>query len=212
MASRRKPSPFDVEPGGLRTSGEIKILICYLLGAVKTPLLRRWIDEVFLEHSLANYFDVADALGDLVANGSIESVPQDGEEAYALTESGRSSAALLETTLPFTVREKAVKSATRLLAKRRNEKENRVVAQKVAGGYMVTCSVLDGELELMSVRLLVSDEMQVELLRETFLRSPLRVYQSVLTLMTGDETLFGNAKAGKQGSAGMEERGGGSQG
>ena len=112
MASRRKPSPFDVEPGGLRTSGEIKILICYLLGAVKTPLLRRWIDQVFLEHSLANYFDVADALGDLVANGSIESVPQDGEEAYALTESGRSSAALLETTLPFTVREKAVKSAT----------------------------------------------------------------------------------------------------
>ena len=71
MASKKNPSAFDVEPGGLRTSGEIKILICYLLGAVRQPLLRRWIDQVFLEHSLANYFDVADALGDLVSNGSI---------------------------------------------------------------------------------------------------------------------------------------------
>lgn len=201
MAARRNPSPFDVEPGGLRTSGEIKILICYLLGAVKTPLLRRWIDQVFLEHSLANYFDVADALGDLVENGSIESVAQDGEEAYTLTESGRSSAALLETTLPFTVREKAVKSATRLLAKRRNEEENRVTVQKVAGGYMVTCSVMDHELELMSVRLLVSDEMQVELLRETFLRSPLKVYQSVLSLMTGDDALFGDPPSLPDGNA-----------
>lgn len=191
MAARKNPSAFDVEPGGLRTSGEIKILICYLLGVAKTPLLRRWIDQVFLEHSLANYFDVADALGDLVANGSIESRPQEGEEAYTLTESGRSSAALLETTLPFSVREKAVKSATRLLAKRRNERENQVLVEKVTGGYMVSCSVLDHELELMTVRLLVSDEMQVELLRETFLQSPLKVYQSVLSLMTGDNNLFG---------------------
>ena len=191
MASKKNPSAFDVEPGGLRTSGEIKILICYLLGAVRQPLLRRWIDQVFLEHSLANYFDVADALGDLVSNGSIESCPQDGDEAYRITDSGRSSAALLETTLPFSVREKAVKSAARLLAKHRNERENRVVSERVEGGFMVSCSVLDHDLELMTVRLLVSDEMQVELLRESFLHSPQKVYQTVLSLKTGDDHLFG---------------------
>ena len=191
MASKKIPSAFDVEPGGLHTSGDIKILICYLLGAVNSPLPRHWIDQVFLEHSLANYFDVADAIGDLLENGSIERLAQEQEETYALTEQGRSSAALLETTLPFTVREKAVKSATRLMAKRRNEQENRVSVEKVAGGYMVSCSVLDRDLELMTLRLLVSDEMQVELIKETFLQSPIRVYQAVLSLMTGDENLFG---------------------
>ena len=90
-----------------------------------------------------------------------ESCPQDGDEAYRITDSGRSSAALLETTLPFSVREKAVKSAARLLAKHRNERENRVVSERVEGGFMVSCSVLDHDLELMTVRLLVSDEMQV---------------------------------------------------
>ena len=66
---------------------------------------------------------------------------------------------------------------------------------------MVTCSVMDHELELMSVRLLVSDEMQVELLRETFLRSPLKVYQSVLSLMTGDDALFGDPPSLPDGNA-----------
>ncbi len=195
MASKKIPSAFDVEPGGLHTSGDIKILICYLLGAVNSPLPRHWIDQVFLEHSLANYFDVADAIGDLLENGSIERLAEEQEETYALTEQGRSSAALLETTLPFTVREKAVKSATRLMAKRRNEQENRVSVEKVAGGYMVSCSVLDRDLELMTLRLLVSDEMQVELIKETFLQSPIRVYQAVLSLMTGDENLFGETPA-----------------
>lgn len=176
---------FDVEPGGLRTTAEIKILICYLLKTVNTPLPRRLLDEVMQENGLANYFDAGQALAELLDNGSIQKTG-DGEECYTVTEQGRNSADTLETTLSFSVREKAVGSAMRLLAKVKHERENRVEVQKVEGGYAVSCSVLDRNLELMTVRLLVADSLQAEMVREQFLKDPLTLYQHLLAMLTGD--------------------------
>ena len=181
---------FDVAPGGLRTAGEIKILICYLLKTVGVPLSRSALDEAIQENGIANYFDVGQALTELCDNGSIARTEDHGSEAYQITEQGRESADLLETTLSFTVRDKAVRSAMRLLSKIRNERENHVEIQKTQGGYLVTCTVLDRQLELMTVRLLVADALQAELVKNRFLDDPQATYQSILEQMIGDDAIF----------------------
>lgn len=45
-----------VEPGGLRTRDEIRILLCYLLTSVNAPLSREDILQSVQGLGLANYF------------------------------------------------------------------------------------------------------------------------------------------------------------
>ena len=47
-----------IEPGGLRSKDEIRILICYLLTSVSAPLSREDILSIMQENGFANYFEV----------------------------------------------------------------------------------------------------------------------------------------------------------
>ena len=60
-----------IEPGGLRTAPEIKLLICYLLKALHQPLSRSQINEIMQEYPIANYFEVNQALSELVRSGTL---------------------------------------------------------------------------------------------------------------------------------------------
>lgn len=174
-----------VEPGGLRSKSDIKLLICYLLRSVGRPLTKETIDEVMQSYGLANYFAVSQSLLELAEAGSITCVNVQGTAAYQLEQSGRQAADMLESALPVTVREKAVNAALRLLAKERRERENTVRIEKKDGRCTVVCSILDNDVELMGVRLFVGDELQAQTVKENFLRDPSGIYQSLIAQLTG---------------------------
>ena len=43
-----------IEPGGLRSRNEIKVLVCYLLKSIEQPISKQLINELLQENSLAN--------------------------------------------------------------------------------------------------------------------------------------------------------------
>ena len=45
-----------IEPGGLRTKNDIRIMVCYILNSVKAPLSKENILNILQEKGLANYF------------------------------------------------------------------------------------------------------------------------------------------------------------
>lgn len=174
-----------VEPGGLINRTEIRLLVCYILKSIRRPLSGQLIQELFHYEGLANYFEVGQAIQDLLEQGSIRA-SQEEPDAYELTDAGRSVVVTLERDLPVTVREKAVKSAVRLLTRIRREAENKVEITKGERGYLVSCTVMERDAELMTVRLMVADEMQAKAVREIFLDDPSVVYTGVVELMTHD--------------------------
>lgn len=174
-----------VELGGLRSQSEIRLLICYLLRSVGEPLSKETIDEVMQSYGLANYFDVSQALLELVQLGSIKAEEADKTTAYTIAPNGSRAAEMLESALPVTVREKAVNAALQLIAKQRRERENRVRIDKADGHCTVSCAVLDSNAELMEIKLCVADELQAQTVKENFLRNPAGVYQSMIALLTG---------------------------
>ena len=91
---------------------------------------------------------------------------------------------MLETSLPFSVRERAVKQATALLSKARALKENEIGITKTDSGYEVSIIIKDGSLELMTVKFLVADAMQANIAKENFLRDPSELYKTVLEKLT----------------------------
>ena len=58
-----------VKPGGLTTSTEIRILLCYLIQHAGTPLSQGELETALLGEELVNYFELASNLSDLLEQG-----------------------------------------------------------------------------------------------------------------------------------------------
>lgn len=160
-----------VEPGGLRSKDEIRILICYLLASVGDPLSREDIISIVRDNGLANYFETVDAISEMAKKGLIRQTGPEGVFC-TVTDDGRLVAKQLDSALPPAVRDKAVCAALNLLAKAKREQENKAEIQKIDNGYTVTCHVSGNHHELMNFSLLVPDLRQAQMVRNNFQRSP----------------------------------------
>lgn len=174
-----------VEPGGLRTKNEIRILICYLLTSIETPLAKKDLISIAAANGLANYFELADAIAEMTENGIITASGENGEFCSP-TETARMISKQLDSELPPTVRRKALDAALGLLAKEKRERENHVEITREGRGYRIVCHISGGKTDMMNFSLSVPDLAQANVVKENFQRSPETVYRMMLALVTGE--------------------------
>lgn len=174
-----------IELGGLRNRDDIRLLVCYLLKSVDAPMTRQLLNEAMQEDGLANYFEVGQAIEELLKTGNITADILDEEEVISVTSKGREAAELLQTSLPRTVREKAVNSAIRLTTRAKIERENKIEVKKEEdGGYTITFTLFDRETELMKLSVYVSDSLQLEQVKQNFINDPVKVYSTIITSLS----------------------------
>jgi hypothetical protein len=158
---------------------DIKILILYVLrrlpGTVEPETLR---GLVMCDDGIG-YFDYSDCLSELVTGGNVEE--KDG--GYAVTEKGARNADAVESSLPYSVRSKAL----RLLAP--VEEQMRRAAMLTArhtvneDGCVVELAMEDGKGEVMHLKLLCSGEEQARGIEKRFRKDAEGVYQRVMELL-----------------------------
>ena len=183
-----------IAPGGLRSKYEIKTLICYLYYSVKENMSRDLVIEAIREDELANFFEVSAAFDELVSDKSlVEADSVDGEQTYTLSENGRMIAMQLDSTVAYSVKDKALKCAIKLLADKKTARENFVDIEKTENGFKVKCTVSGGDVDLLSFTLYAPDIDQAEIIKKSFLSYPSTVYKSMLALMTKDRATAGEA-------------------
>lgn len=174
-----------IEIGGLRNMLEIKILICYILKSVKTPMKRNQICDTLQRTGLVNYFDANSAIDELLENGTIVEEEYVGETHLMVTPLGADSATALENTLLPGVRDRAVKAALNIVARATSERETNVKIEKVENGCNVTFEILSKEDVLLSLTLNVADVLQAEQLKDGFLDDPSALYTDVIDRLIG---------------------------
>lgn len=174
-----------VEPGGLRNRNEIKTLICYLVSHLDTPITKGQLNNIICEEGLANYFELNQALSEVIDNGNITVADvSDGEDPELfITTIGKQNTATLERDLPYTVRESALNAAVRMQTRLRREREHKIEIVRLENGCNITLSVLDGNDELMTVTLFVADYEQALSVKEKFLSDPVKVYSNIVALL-----------------------------
>ena len=174
-----------IELGGLRSRDDIRLLICYLLKSIDAPMTRQMLNDSMQEDGLANFFEVGQAIEELLKTGNITADILDEEEVITVTEKGREAAELLQTSLPRTVREKAVNSAIRLTTRAKVERDNNIEVRKEEdGGYTITFTLFDRGTELMKLSIYVVDSLQLETVKQNFINDPVKVYSSIITSLT----------------------------
>ncbi len=172
-----------VEPGGLNNSQEIRILLCYMLHTAGCPMDRDQVGEIIVGGGMANYFENEEAIEDLIRMGHLV---EDGA-TIAVTETGAQIGESLAVRVPYTLRQRSAEAALKLLKRRQIEQDNKVdISRLEDGGYAVTCTVKDGQRDLLSVTLRVSDTRQAEQVKECFLSDPTLLFRGNLALLTGD--------------------------
>ena len=173
-----------VKAGGLRNRSEIRLLVCYLLSAIDAPVEKDVLVNAVIGEGLANFFELNEAIDELLHTGNVQTADGDAE-ALTVTDDGRHSAELLETTLPRSVREQAVNATLRLMKLARNRRQNHVQIDALPdGGCNVTFLLEDEKTEWMRLTVYVADRLQAETVRSNFLEDPVRLYASILDALT----------------------------
>ncbi|MBQ7580371.1 MAG: DUF4364 family protein [Clostridia bacterium] len=173
-----------IEPGGLTNRTDIKVLICYVIKSVDGPISKLQLNEVMMDEGLANYFEVSQAIAELISRGNITCEEENGEEMLCITQSGIEAAEMLHSNLPRAVRERAINSAIRISTLARRKHENKVDVEEVEDGYNVTFHLGDGKTELMKLTVFVADKMQVETVKENFYNDPIELYSGIIASLT----------------------------
>lgn len=172
-----------VLPGGLVTSAEVKVLICYILDSVSEPVSATGLCELLNFEGIANIFEVSDNIETLIKNGHIVCVSKE-DDLYTVTESGSDVAKTLKSTVPLTIRDKACKATLNMLARIRHTNETDIAITREGDNTYITCSALDNNRSIMSVKLLVSDENQAISIKNKFIENPSEIYSQIIDLFT----------------------------
>lgn len=184
--------PVDDTVGGLRSTEKIKIMICYLLRDVGEAFPRDELRSALYDNGIANYFEISQAIDDLLEVGAI--CLTDGDN-LTLNDKGDAIARELEDELSVYIRNKAVRAVRLTEIYEKRKKENEVTITKIHNKrYRLTVTMhsglaRDGETdELMQLSLYVTDALQAETMKQSFLNNPVKLYEKVVEGLTDDPT------------------------
>ncbi len=174
-----------VKPGGLTTTTEIRILLCWLAAHSKTPVTFQELEDALVGESLVNYFELAAALGSLCDIGLLRE--EDG--GYTALPAGVEVARTLERDVPRSVRDTAERALTRgrRMARLRAQHPVRIVPAKGASGFLVEGALRDIGSDVFTFSLYVPDEASAHTVCERFVENGDTIYSMMLSELTGCE-------------------------
>ena len=174
----------NVAKGGLKSTAEIKILVLYLLMNVNEPVPSNQIADLLHIEGIANTFEVNDAFVQLHKNLLIDQT-DNSSETYTINNNGRDVGQTLQSSVPFTVREKSLKILKNMLRRNRHMKETDIkILHESDGTIKVTCSAIENEKIIMSFSLQAADDAQAIRIRENYLDDPALIYRTLIDMLT----------------------------
>lgn len=167
---------------------EIKIFILFLLKNIKEPLEFSMINDIVIQDGYVNYFDFAICFAELLENGQIleQKRKEDSHPVYVITQAGEEAVSNVQMKLFTTVREKALRSALRLLAFYKTGNRISSDLEELPNGYMLSCKIEDKDKVLMNLQVFLTEKYYADKLRKNFDDRAENVYKGVLSLLSGD--------------------------
>ncbi len=170
----------------LKDRFQIKVFILYLLKNIREPLEYGIISDMVLQDGFVSNSDFPICFCELLDLGQILENRIDGKSLYRISELGVQSVSSVEFNLYDSIKEKALRSAHRLLAFHKTG--NRINADIVPAeeGYMVKCSITDKEKTILDLNIYLTDDKYADNMKENFVERAEVIYKGVLALLSGD--------------------------
>ena len=173
-----------VRPGGLTSSTEIRLLLCYLVKNAG-PITRQEIENALMEEALVNYFEIGSCLDDITRQQLVTLT----KGSYTITEKGRRNGKICESSLAFSVRRKCDRNLARVNGVLRRDAQVRAeILPREDSGVTLRLILDDDKGNIMTLDMLTVSEEQAGQLAENFRAQPEKLYESILqTLLENQE-------------------------
>lgn len=173
-----------VKPGGLTNNTEIRLLLCYIIKNVP-GLSRTEIQTAIVEEELANYFELASAMDDILT----QELAFVTDDTYTITEKGAKVAALLAYDLPTSVREAATAAVIRKQTwNKKAANYHAEISELPDGQFAVACTIEGIGTDAFSLTLAMPDALTAAQIRDQFILRGSEVYALLLNQLTEAET------------------------
>ncbi len=159
---------------------DIKILILFILRRLPGVVEPETLLELCQCDGGIGYFDYSDCLSELVDSGHIEK----HEDGYSITEKGARNADAVESSLPYSVRNKALKLLSPVEERLRRAAMISAKHENTDGGCLVKLAMSDGVGEVINLKFLCADEAQAKTIEKNFRKDAEGYYQRIVALLT----------------------------
>lgn len=159
---------------------DIKLLILFILSRLPAPVDRGTLDELCQQcDDGVGYFDYSDCLGELMLSGHVTGE----DEEYLITEKGKRDCREVESSLPYSVRSRALRLIAPVEERLARAAMIRAESEEGEDGCRVKLAMSDGKGEIISLSLLCAGEAQARLMKKTFRRSAEEIYQRIVEIL-----------------------------
>lgn len=164
---------------------DVKVLILFVMARVNYPVNIQQIYELCYQDDCLSYFDVLQAIPEMVASGHLR---QAEEERYEITDKGRETAALTEDSIAFTVKQRAENAVARFNRQlRRSSFVKSQIVPRESGNFSVIMSLDDEMGNLMTMELFAPNQRQAVRLGRLFEKKAESLYNLTMTHLLDDE-------------------------
>lgn len=141
----KKGSEWKKEPPIIKITDDykIRILVCYLLHNIGAPLTDKQLIEITTEDDMVNYFDLMNALDGIDKNGLCTVTKDRTSSTYTIAENGSKIVGEVEEYVPYSIRQKCLKTAYRMMEKAKNKKPYKSRVVTLEKGFYVRFSFPD---------------------------------------------------------------------
>lgn len=164
---------------------DIKVLILYVMSRAGYPATAQQIYELCYLDDGVSYFDVYEAIGQMVASGHLA---QKETDLYEITEKGREDGALTESSITYTLRCKAEDAVNRFNRQiRRSSFVKTRIEAKDSGECAVIMTLDDESGNLMNLELMAPNQRQAVRLGKLFEKKAEIVYNMIMSELLEEE-------------------------
>lgn len=164
--------------GFVRDMLDVKVLILFVAARVQRPVTVQNIYELSYQDERLSYFDVCEAVPQLVETGHL--LQLEGE-LYEITDSGREVCAIMEETVAFPVAQRAKAAVEKFNQDvRRSGLMQTSVTEQPSGEAVVDLRLNDEHGHLMTLKLLAPSLRQGRRMEKTFRARAEKIYQTVM--------------------------------
>lgn len=164
--------------GFVREQLDIKILILYILARLPGPVDRESLADIVFCDGAIDYFLFSECLSELIATEHI--MKENGK--YEITQRGRDDGAMIETSLPISVRDNADLAMVPVAERISRDAMIRTSSVKTNYGCTVNLSLSDGKGSIMKLSALVGDEEQAKMIEKKFRKNAEDYYVRILSM------------------------------
>ena len=157
---------------------DVKILILYVMSLVEEPVSAQTIYELCYQDECLSYFDVQEAIPQMVESGHLE---KNQDDCYSITDKGRETEEITQDAIAFPVKQRARSAVEKLNRTTKRDQFLRTeIRKKENGEYSVVMGLDDLQGPLMNLELTMPNLQQARKLEAAYRRYAEAVYQSVM--------------------------------